>query len=254
MNNNICKLCKLEIADKKNSHIISKFLGKGLFDGKNNKYTLQIKVGKAIKVQDTVKEDNILCTSCEKIIEKVETYSANSLARLQLYKKLPNEFIVNSLGNLDTLECNNINPYIFKLFVYSLIFRISISKNEAYSSFLLEENIIEEIRVFLCNNLKFIENYKTSPNLFLTTPDYHFVVYMKEDMSKGIRGVQGAVGGNNNYCTMLGDYIIFFYTRDNVIKQYLKIFSNKQNNHVNIILQSSSQWQDFMFNVLSKYN
>jgi hypothetical protein len=68
-----CTLCKINIANKKNSHIIPKFLCKGLFTT-HSRHTLVInRNGKTQKRQDTPKESYIFCVVCEKRMEVLET-------------------------------------------------------------------------------------------------------------------------------------------------------------------------------------
>ena len=95
----VCNLCQNRVADKPNSHILSKFLGIPLFDVSKDRHAVSVrKNGKRRKVQDTPKEDFILCTSCEKRIEIMETYFARILSRTDNYKRLTSEFEIDSIG------------------------------------------------------------------------------------------------------------------------------------------------------------
>ena len=76
---------------------------KGLFEATEPRHALSIdKNGTGKKVQDTPKEDFILCKTCEKRIEILETYFARVIEEIHNYK--------NSLKNLGyrKLALNNI--------------------------------------------------------------------------------------------------------------------------------------------------
>ena len=69
--NPLCNLCKINDANKKNSHIIPRYLGVSLAttdDNKRRVYTLdEYKPAMNYSYsQDTPKEDYILCDKCEK--------------------------------------------------------------------------------------------------------------------------------------------------------------------------------------------
>ena len=68
--NSICFLCETNNAIKKNSHIFPKFITKSIF-GNGKGY--QIDVNNSDKqprvIQDTPKEDYLICEKCEKYFE-----------------------------------------------------------------------------------------------------------------------------------------------------------------------------------------
>lgn len=247
-----CKLCISNDANQKNSHIITKFLGNGLFENLPNKKTFIIKHGikQKFEPQDTIKEDHILCSDCEKKIGKVETYMATRLEKLKSYQNFPNEYKINSLGSMNFLEDKNINPYIFKLFIYSQIWRVSISSDYMFQAFIISEGIKEDIRIFLNDNLLFMDYYNNSPKPLIQTPNYHFTLHMKEDKLNTIKGGQCAYSANNIHVVMLGDFIIQFYSVENTFPIRQSFYSNKYNSHIIVILESKQSWQDIMINVV----
>ena len=63
-----CLLCTTNKATKTNLHIIPKFIGKTILsDGDKKGYILDLKKtnNKVEKVQDSIKENYILCPSCD---------------------------------------------------------------------------------------------------------------------------------------------------------------------------------------------
>lgn len=63
----ICLLCNEKNSTKKNSHLIPKFFGKGIFYGTKPRYGILIdNNGTTTKIQDIIKEDYLFCADCEK--------------------------------------------------------------------------------------------------------------------------------------------------------------------------------------------
>ena len=101
---------------------------KGLFESTKPRHALMFnKELKGRKVQDTFKESHILCTMCEKRIEVIETLFSKIIDDIHNYEKHPNKFTLGRLGTQDFINCNDLNPVLYKLFLYSLVWRASIS-------------------------------------------------------------------------------------------------------------------------------
>lgn len=82
----LCSLCMSRHADQQNSHIIPKFFNEGLFYRTKPRHTLLVSRDKSrIKVQDTFKEDFLLCSECEKGFSVLETYCSLRLGRIGSY-------------------------------------------------------------------------------------------------------------------------------------------------------------------------
>ena len=122
----ICKLCLSKKADKKNSHIIPKFLGKRLFDHFPNRHTLMVCRGtdKIVKWQDIPKEDFILCGPCENRFELLETYFSKRLNDLFAFEEFPQRFQLLKIYNQEFIK-TKFKPELFILFIYSMIWRAS---------------------------------------------------------------------------------------------------------------------------------
>lgn len=169
-----CKLCLQRPADQKNSHIISKFLLKGLF--KNvQKRALAIHLnGNVRKVQNTPKEDHILCSSCERRIGILETYFAPIIEKIHNYSNYPSEYKYYKILASEFLVCTEIDSTLFKLFSYSLIWRASITKVDYFENFKLVPHIEEELRVFLntflCDTAFKLDNFNSVITLDLMLP------------------------------------------------------------------------------------
>ena len=87
-----CKLCLERPADQKSSHIIPKFMCKGLFEETKPRHALSVtRDGKSRKIQDIFKEDYILCNHCEKRIGILETHFARIIEEIHSYANFPRE-------------------------------------------------------------------------------------------------------------------------------------------------------------------
>lgn len=254
MNKTNCKLCKIEIADKKNSHIVSKFLGKELFISDIGNHAEQInKDGKSRKIYSIPKEDFILCSTCEKKFEIIETYFARFFSKLRNYEKFTEEFLIQKLGMQYYISCSKMNPTLFKLFIYSLIWRLSISTHFTNKNFKLPNEIEDELRIFLNLNLyvdqkKLLETIEKVSNF----PSYDLCLIKPENKTDNFKGMYSAFQmSESSYLLVLVDFILFFYI-DNSIDYVLKKFSNDQNESVIIPISDDARWFDLNKLILSK--
>ncbi|TDO71066.1 hypothetical protein EV143_11058 [Flavobacterium chryseum] len=249
-----CYLCKIEIADKKNSHIIPKFLGKELFISDLGNHAIQIdRDGKCKKIQTIPKEDFILCVSCEKRFEIIETFFARFFTKLRDFENFTDNFDIRTLGNQNYIVCKKLNPKLFKLFIYSLIWRLSISTHFANQKYKLPIKIEEELRTFLDRNLKIDHTSLISTiNEVENIPNYDFCLIKPENKFADFKGMHSAFQISKSiYLLALVDFIIFFYIDDS-IDPVLKIYSNKQNNDIIIPISEDERWFALNKLILSK--
>lgn len=250
-----CKLCLIHPADKRNSHIIPKFMCKGLFESAGPRHAILINgKGKGRKIQDTPKENFILCASCEKRIEILETYFARFIEEMHSYKDLSQKFNVAKIGTQYYIECNDVHPVLFKLFLYSLVWRASISSLIEYSRFNLNKPDEERIRQFLDSNLT---STKTSLfealNNIIDIPLYHSCLIKPKEKSTSSRGIFSISSMSDTaHVLLLVDFLVFFYTDEESIGSVLERFSNKQNKKVIVTLGETAAWLDLNRFYLSK--
>lgn len=243
----ICNLCQINKADKLKSHIIPKFLSKRIFEHTKPRYTLAMrKTGKAFKIQDTPKEDNILCEECERRFEFIETLFSRKITSINNFTNLKNDFDIVVLGKNKILECLKVNPTSFKIFIYSLIWRASISKLEAFDKFKLPNEVEDNLRFFLNKNL--CSSHSELINSFdkiVDTPEYHFIVFKPEFRNESARGIYSAYQIDvNKFGVFTVDFSIFFHTKEESIDPLSKIVSNKQNEKVRMVLTGTDKWRE----------
>ena len=150
----LCLLCKTRKATKTDSHIISKFLTKSVFgQGQRRGFLLDADNShKPAKItQDAAKESYILCPECEKCFEILETYISSKVHNRLWNPQYANEFRDEDNGHgIKRRVCINTSPIIFRLLIYSIVWRRSISETPAHRSFKLENGDEEYLRKILC--------------------------------------------------------------------------------------------------------
>jgi len=127
---NLCLLCNLRPSNKTKSHIIQKAVANKilLVDGKNEGYvfTTESKYSRKSPIQDSPKEDYILCTECEEYFSKLETYFSDKFYNKLWIPVSQSGFIPIENGQDQSLLCKEINSSIFQLYLCSIFWRISI--------------------------------------------------------------------------------------------------------------------------------
>ncbi len=239
-----CKLCETNIADKKNSHIISKFLGKQLFEGIKPSHAIRIgRGGTNNKIQDTIKEDYLFCKSCEKRMEILETYLAKRIYEILNYSNYPNKFEKKFIKNQGYLIANDINPFLFKLFVFLQVWRISISASKEFEKFKLPNDIQGNIQFYLNNNLQLtqsdlLNNIKSSSDTLGI--DNCFII--PENKSEETRGIYTAYEySKDSFLIMTVNLAIMVFTKDKLEFPF-NFFSNKGNDSVKIFISNKTSW------------
>ena len=144
-----CLMCNERAATQRKSHIIPKFFAKGIFEGTNPRHGIILtKEGKSYKIQDTIKENYLFCPVCEKSIGVLETYCSRGLEKFNdvLYLSRYKTF---HRGEFEYFECKNLDIKIFNLFIYSVVWRASMSNDYGLLPFKLVESDEEELRMIL---------------------------------------------------------------------------------------------------------
>lgn len=238
-----CKLCKERIADKLNSHIIPKFMCKRLFENTSPRHNVQIsKDGIQTKLQDIPKEDYILCSWCEKRLEKLETYFARVFVEVNSLQHARRKYKLEIIENQEILHCEEINPSLFYLFLYSLIWRSSVSKNVLFDTFKFNKSIEEEIRIFLNDNLKevhsdLLEHSKKIENV----PNYYLCLVKPKNKTRGIFSAYNF--SHNSYAIYTVDYALFFYINEDDCLLAHKTFGNSRNETFRIFIGDDDSWK-----------
>lgn len=152
----LCLLCHTAQADKTNSHILPRFISTNFLKepGKARRgYEIGSEYidGKKPKViQDSPKEDYILCTDCEHFFSIIEGLAADTFTnwRTHLGNKVftENQIIAEHLSEVD---CGVNNASYSRLLVYSMFWRSSISSHPVFEAYRLDSCLEESLRTNL---------------------------------------------------------------------------------------------------------
>ena len=242
-----CPLCNINPADNKNSHIIPKFLGKPLFEDVKPRHSLQIeKGGKSKKIQDIPKQDFMICTPCEKRFEILETYFSRKLISLRDYVNRKDKFEISQIGPNRILNCLDLNPLLFKLFYFSMIWRLSVTSSPNFKNFELPVIVAQEIGDFLNKNLyQTHKDLKNGLESIQAYPEYHLMAYKQKHGHQIFKGIFTAFQmSKDHYGIFTSDMILFFHLNEKKIDHLSKMISNKGIDNVKFILADSIQWKE----------
>lgn len=238
-----CKLCLDAKADKRNSHIIPKFMGKRIFE--NTKYGIEIDVsGKYRKIQSIPKEDFIFCSTCEKRLEILETHFALKLKSIHNHTNEKDKFKVSSDGAI--LECLNTSYNTLKLFNYSMVWRTSVSRHTAFKKYKLPESFEEKLRNVLNRNL-FTGHSELLSNFNEIQDDtglesYFFKCKVRNELSRGPFSAHQI--GENAFGLFLVDLIVYTFTDKQSIPKEFAIISEMQGEDALITMFSLEDWKN----------
>ncbi len=233
-----CKLCEINLADKKNSHTIPKFFGKTMLRQNDNKFsgykislTHESTNLSPKKIQDIHKEDYIFCSTCESNLSKIETTFSN-----QIYNKLKHLKRELSDGEFAFSKIP-INHFLdIKLLVYSVIWRANLNQIKYPESF-LNENIVKKLRSSI-----FYENIEDNIQVW--------IAYCPENnpIDNIIHIVQ-----NENFSILFLNEIIVFTSFNN--SRHPLFFPNHlalNQKDCSIILFSKLEWESIRISILKE--
>jgi hypothetical protein len=248
-------LCQKNNSTQLNSHLIPKFFGKGLFYGTNPRHSILIdKIGKKEKVQDIIKEDYLFCPECEKGFSIFETYCSFRLERFNDLRHF-NKFNRIKRGEFEYLECKNLDIKIFNLFIYSIVWRISVSKNYAFLNFQLPTIEEEKLRVILKTFIKptqtdLIDKLDELNKL----PNHSHVIIRPNKKLRPPSSMLSAASRDEWIHEMhLVDFIIFYLTDNTKLINGLKeIDNNNLEKLVRVGLTSPNRWESYNFELINK--
>lgn len=234
-----CLLCNVENSIKKNSHIIPKFLTKTILGNDNIKsgYNLSSNHINYKKQQDSPKENYILCNNCEKYFSVLETYISNKLNKIKNKKRF-----IEKIESSDLLNCNNTNPLIFRLLIYSIIWRCHISSILMFKNFNLNKEEFDSLHnILLTHRYKKYEDIKNDYNqnqLFFKNHSIYIISAVNfEDDTKNILFIHPF--RKNPYFFFINRFIIIVsFNKNNFVDELKKTIINKDDYKVQIFFSN----------------
>lgn len=251
---NICLLCREKKASKRNSHIIPKFMGQGIFDGIKPRHGIMLTNSEEPrKIQDIPKEDYLFCENCEKGFSIIETYCS---WRLERYNKVNylKHFNHEAIGGIKYVEFKDLDIRIFNLFIYSIIWRVSISNNY-FQKVKLQNNEEEKLRTILKQYSSSTQNdlLNSISNLKIL-PEHSHVIFRPVKKLRPPASMLSAGSYNDwMYQIHLVDYVLIYLTDNSQLINELRIIDNNRvENLVRIGLVDKDSWESFNFKSLDK--
>ncbi len=261
-----CLLCKKRNANKKNSHIIPKFLGNSMLGSKQNKKGESSVISKEgirkLKIQDIPKEDYILCEICERRLSIIENECArvlNSITGEKIKKQV--DIVKTKSGHYYLLKENE--PRVFHLFIYSIIWRISIASVKEFDEFRLSKIEEEDLRNKLDLELK-VTKKELEENLVNKHPNvfsFHtFSIFTPIQADSTRNFIFCNAEQRNPYLLMLNDFYLYFIFKQKLHNQNsFPECTNNSNQKIKIGLVEELVWNKGrelfikkMFNTVNK--
>lgn len=239
-----CLLCKTRDATKTNSHIIPKFISSDFLGEKSEKkgYVLSSDTGSKKTIQDSPKENYILCPECESYFSLIEGSVAQELKNLHENSEGP-------VTEPAVVQSQNINPKAFHLFYYSQFWRASISKLEIFEPFKLtkelEEFLRNELNKFFASTNAQYEALLGSEALDQIKPYSVFTSLTFLDKTKNLIFAPRVA---SPFCLIADKFGLVLYDDLNSIPADIRWLSNTQNTDAKISLVPQQFWEDVMVN------
>ena len=240
-----CKLCQNKPADKKGSHIIPKFLSKGRLiptEAPNPKERQGLKISSKgeTKVQDTPKADNIFCKSCERRFQHIETLLAPRFREILLYESNPDLFNHNSEKSngqeLTCIEHLELPTVQLRVFLFTIIWRVSISADDLFKNFNLSPEDEEKIRVYLDSILK--DDHESLLKSFPEKDSLPFTLILIKSKEFTDTPQMGLGAVSSDMSTILMGDIIIMISKDSDL-------ANSNPAKTPILLCENEKWIDF---------
>lgn len=248
----LCLLCQTNLATKTNSHIYPKFLSTNFLGAKGTPrrgYDLssdKILENKPKVIQDSPKEDYILCEECEAYFSVLEGIASDPFTNWQA--KVGNgEFLLNKIiDGLDIVECNTADKKTIHLFNYSIFWRVSISSIDLFENVKIAQDFEDELRTILLNYkqtkradyltaLAATPNFKIFPTSIITAKSFI-------DDTANMLFVPFSY---DPYCIVVDRFsFMLFKTADEIKQDFIKDFSNIKIDDCRMMIFSEQLWHD----------
>lgn len=204
-------------------------------------------------MQDIPKENYLLCSDCERKLAIIETIFARYIEQIHSYKA--NRSSIEHVTQQNYLICKYINPKLFKLFFYSILWLLSVTSLMEYSSFKLGEDEEVELRSFVDDTLR-----TTKKDLFSCLdlerqiPEYDLILLKPEKRLYPPSSFLSTHSLNYElHLVMFSEFSLFFATNDQNLKPMMKLYSNKQNNKVIDGMGRVTSWIDFNNKLIKQF-
>jgi len=239
-----CLLCGDKDATKQNSHIIPKFISSDFLGDKSSKkgYVIDSETGIKTIIQDSPKEDYILCPECEEYFSVIETHVAQEIKKLHSGNE-------GSMPEPLILESEKIPFKTFHLFYISQFWRASISNLDIFKSFKLSETIEnhlkDELNKFNAPTREGFQNKLASNELGELLP---YGIFTSLDFSEKTKNLIFAPGVSFPFCLIADKFGLVLYSDKDDIPEKMLDYFNTDGEHRKISVLPSQLWEEVMVN------
>jgi hypothetical protein len=219
-------------------------------------------------------EDYILCRGCEQRMAYVEAYICfdyrDKIKNNQFKQNFKTEYIENL--NYRIVSSQRVNPTAFMLFICTIIFRLSISKNEIFLNFELRAHEAEHLREIINELLPTYENFKVKIKLAnwlraisskskLLEGLYHITATYSELSDRTRAVIMAHPEYRQPYNFILNQFIVlFFFRKPRKTEQLLDYFDllinidsslllNNSEDVIKTVLVSEEKWEAILTKV-----
>lgn len=254
-----CLLCRVNKSNKKNSHILPRFISTKFLEAKgagrvgysfDDKTKVSIDengevTSKATKIQDSPKEDYILCEECEAYFSILETDSA-PLYNLWDKKVANGEYKTIDLNpHFNIVLCLNANQLTNRLFVYSMFWRASISSHDFFEDYDLNESFEESLRVALLSYKGNTKAEVIDKINQLPMPIYPYSMLTADSFEDETANVLAALNSGNPASLHVDRFGFFLFESVGDLKDLLnRDFANKDNLNLYLMILSQQLWSN----------
>ncbi len=243
-----CKLCNEDKRLLKRSHIIPDFMYKGIFDDKHFLAHVDLDEFKKKRLlPNGFYDSNILCKECDnKVIGSLESYSSiviwGGKSNSNLYPSYQKR--LNQLEQ-KYLHVTNIDYSKFKLFLLSIIWRASISKQKIFNSVSLGAEHENKIRKMI---------FEKNPG---ESNDYPVGIFILTENSKSptkmiSNPIKVKNSNNLSYIFLINGLVINYNIEGADEREFYNNIKIKDNNTMDVYIFDEEDSKEFLDNYLKK--
>jgi len=237
-----CLLCGNQNASKRNSHIIPKFISSDFLGEKSQKKGFDISSDKGVSkgIQDSPKEDFILCPDCEAFFSILEGAVAQHIKDLH-------DKTTGPIKEPVVLQCDAVSSELFHLFFYSIFWRVSISGLPIFALFILTPELEDYLKTELN---KFRSSIKTDFAQKVVQETLNKVVpygvLTSLTFSDKTKNVIFAPGVSSPWSLNADKFGLIIYDQDATIDPPFDSMFNTGNDHKKVTIMPESLWEEVM--------
>ncbi len=259
-----CLLCRTNKATKTNSHIVPKFVTKSLLGNDNLKRAFTIASSGAdrppIISQDSPKEDFILCPECESYFSVLETEASRNFFN-GIWAGTPGPKFMNktSSGKMMYKELVQMHRVLFHLFIFSIVWRCSITSIRLFQYLKLNESEGEGLRktllLFKALTLEGLLAKLTAENEAALFPSY-YVLLTSQAFTDQTRNVVFIPAGNKNpYFLVLNQFqLMISFAKNEKQNMMAEVGNSTQSTDlIKVVFLTQATWQTFLDKLVQRY-